>query len=287
MNADLQYFSKILELIKKERGVDFSQYREKLLQRRVMSRVRAAKRKTFEEYHAYLRIHHEELDNLMETLTINVTEFFRDPKVFEIIEKKVIPELFMVRSSKSEVKNDEKVRRTHSKSIRIWSCGSSTGEEAYSVLMLIAEHLGPKIKLYDIMIYGTDIDPHALAAANEAVYEPEQFKSLSPERSVLLKKYTYDMGNGRFWFHENMTSHMQFQYHDITADAPLEEMDLILCRNMLIYFDRDLQNKVFAKFHQSLKSGGILILGNVESLSSEFKDKFTEYDHAARIYRKR
>ncbi len=269
------YLLKILEKVKEERNLDFSQYREKVLARRVMTRVRITKRDNFEQYYAYLRIHSRELDYLMDALTINVTEFFRDSYVFDVIEEKVIPDLFA------------KKRRLNSNIVRIWSCACSSGEEPYSILMLITEYLKSKLADYKLSIYATDIDGQALAKAREGVYEETQFKRLSVARRALIEKYFYDVGNKRYWIREEWPAYMNFQYHDVIADIPLDHMDIILCRNLFIYLGRSLQEQIIKRFWGSLNSGGFYVMGGVESLWGEWKEKFIEYDRKARIYVKR
>lgn len=269
------YLEKILDKIKEERNLDFSQYRESILSRRVMVRVRMAKRDNFEQYLAYLEFHPEEMDYLMDAMTINVTEFFRDAFVFDAVKTKVVPEIF------------EKKKRLNSDTVRIWSCACSSGEEAYSVLMLIAEYLGSKLANYKLAIYGTDIDPGSLAKASEGVYEKNQFRNLSAERKSLINKYFYDVGNKRYWIREEWPAFMDFRYHDVIADIPLECMDLILCRNLFIYFNRELQEQILERFWGSLNKGGYLILGNVESMFGPVRDKFVEADRKAKIYVKK
>jgi len=273
--AEDLYLEKILNEIRQARNLDFTQYRKKLLARRVMVRVRKTRHENFKEYLTYLKAHPREIDFLMDVMTINVTEFFRDENVFGIIEKKVIPDLF---SGKEQ---------TNSKRVHIWSCGCASGEEAYSVLMLIAEYVKSGLADYKLKIYGTDIDARALAKAKEGVYEAVQFGKLSEARIETVNKYFYDTGNSRYWVREEWPAYMNFHYHDIVADVPLEPMDIILCRNMLIYFDRELQNQVMSGFYKSLNKGGFLILGNVESLSGDLRDEFIEYDRSARIYLKK
>lgn len=269
------YLMKILDKIKVERNLDFFQYRPSILERRVMTRVRMTKRDNFEEYFAHLKFHPEEMDYLMDAMTINVTEFFRDKAVFEIIEQKVIPDIF------------EKKKRTNSNRIRIWSCGCSSGEEAYSLLMSISEYLGTRLADFKLSIFGTDIDGEALAKANEGVYESAQFKNLSDKKKMLINKYFYDIGNRRYWIREEWPGYMNFQYHDVIADIPLERMDIISCRNLFIYFGRELQEQVLRRFWSSLNRNGFLILGNVESILGETREKYFEYDRKARIYMKK
>jgi chemotaxis protein methyltransferase CheR len=222
-----------------------------------------------------LRIHPDEMDYLMEEMTINVTEFFRDASVFSAIETRVIPAIF------------EKKQALDSKTVRIWSCACSSGEEAYSVLMMIAEYLGSKLADYMLTIYGTDIDGQSLSKAREGVYEESQFKNLSLERKELVSRYFYDVGNKRYWIREEWPSYMDFRYHDIIADIPLEHMDMILCRNVFIYFNRELQEQILERFWLSLNKGGFLVLGNVESMLGPVRDKFIEFDRGAKIFVKK
>ncbi|MBI5417720.1 protein-glutamate O-methyltransferase CheR [Candidatus Poribacteria bacterium] len=268
------YFKKILLKIKEERNLDFLQYRESILWRRIMTRARIAKRENLEQYLAYLEFHPDEMDNLMDAITINITEFFRNPNVFESIEKKIIPELILQKQ-----KNNSNV-------IRIWSCGCSSGEEAISILILLAEFLGTKLFNYKIIIQGTDIDNKALAQAKEGVYEEAQFKNWPINKRYQIEKYFYDIGNKRYWIREEWPAYLSFIYHDVIDDVPLEHMDMVVCRNLLIYFSRELQRQVIEHLFGSLNKGGFLVLGNVESIWGDLKNKFIEVDAKSRIYMK-
>lgn len=265
------YLKKILDKVHAERGLNFSQYRMKLLSRRVMARVRLTKRDDFEQYYAHLNRSPEEMDYLLDALTINVTEFFRDEFVFDVIEKKVIPELF------------NKKRDT----VRIWSCACSSGEEPYSILIAIAEFLGLKLPEYKLRIVATDIDEKTLMHAIQGVYDKTQFQKLPPHKLMLLDKYFYKMETGKYWIREEWAGYIEFKYHDMVADPPLERMDMVLCRNVLMYFNRELQSQVIGRLYNALNHGGFLILGNVESVPNDLKDKFYEYDRKARIYIKK
>ncbi len=270
-----RYFSKILEKVKAERNLDFSQYRPSLLERRVMVRVRAVKRESFEQYLAYLKFHPAEMDNLMDALTINVTEFFRDIKVFNAIEKNVIPKII-------EKKEQDGVR-----TIRVWCCGCATGEEPYSVLMLFAEQLGTKLANYKLNIFATDIDERSLLHAQQGVYEVNSVLKLPPGRQALIEKYFYKVGERSYWIREELAGYVTFQYHDVIADVPLDRVDLILCRNLFIYFSRELQDQVIRRFSTALNKGGFYVMGNVESLLGAGREDFYEFDRDARIYVKK
>ncbi len=168
-------FEKILELVRSSFGLDFSGYRDAILKRRVLTRVRIKKLDGLEAYFLYLQDHPEELEKLIDALTINVTEFFRDPRVFEFIETDVLP---LILNKRASGRGDK---------IKIWSCGSSSGEEAYSLVISILELLGPNSEGLKIEIIGTDIDRRSLDRAVEAVYERPQLKNLSGSKEGLIR----------------------------------------------------------------------------------------------------
>lgn len=270
------YLDRILEEIKDKRNFDFLQYRKKLLLRRVMVRVRSTRYPDLESYFAYLKDNHEEMDLLMDALTINVTEFFRDPLVFDALEKGLIPELFA---------NKE---RSKIATVRVWSCGCSSGEEAHSLLISMAEFLGKDIKRYRLKIFGTDIDKASLTKAKKGVFSADKFEKLAEDKKRAVNRYFNVSGNGRnYSIRDEWRGYIDFRHHNIVSDPPIDKVDLILCRNMLIYFDRDLQAKVLEKLGTALVEGGFLVLGNVESLWGKARGQFVEYDRQARIYLKR
>lgn len=268
--------TKILNALKQKRNVDFSLYRESVLMRRVMTRVRSTKHKNFEDYHDYLKQNPEEMTLLMEAMTINVTEFFRDPYVFSAFEYNVIPDLFS-RKEKAGLSR-----------VRIWSCASSSGEEAYSILMLIAKYLGEELDHFNISIVGTDIDQGSLERASLGVYPELEFSKLLSDEMKLIDIFFQHSERDKCYVIKNeWKDFVSFKYHDITSDPTFGKMDVIFCRNLLIYLDRELQVKIIGKLYNALNNGGFLILGNVESLWGEFRDKFSEFDRKARIYIKK
>ncbi len=265
---------RILDLVKQQRGLDFSGYRPNLLTRRVMVRVRTLKKEDLNQYCAYLKSHPEEYDYLLDALTINVTEFFRDGHVFDELERKVLPELI------------KRKKESGSKRVSIWSCPCSSGEEPYSVLMLLAEFLGSRLADYRVKVIATDIDQQSLISASQGVFEASQFKNVSPERMRVIENYFYKIGH-KYWIREDWPPYIDFKYHDVIADIPFEHVDLILCRNLLMYFDRSLQEQVIMRFWNALNPAGFLVLGLVESLTSGVKDLFIEFSSQKRIYQKR
>lgn len=270
----LNNFTTLLKEVFKERGVDFSRYRERLLERRIETRIRATKRDSYEDYMNFLRGNRHEMDALLDALTINTTHFFRDHRVFDAVAKKIIPAFF---GSKLIEKN---------RITRIWSCGCSGGEELTTILILILEHLekaGIAAGPHHIQLFGTDIDKWSLDKARDGVYDGFEFRETPPD---LREKYFIDMGNGRFWRKKELNGFFKFKRHDIVGEEPVKHVDLLLCRNVFIYFRRELQELCLEKFHRSLNTGGFLVLGLTEGLWGASVGKFRAFDDVYRIYRK-
>lgn len=266
------FLEQVLNEVFKERNLDFSQYNARLLQRRLERRVQTTRAGSQEAYLGLLQGNREEMDALLDALTVNTTQFFRDPEVFEALQRKVIPEIFT-----PEVLEERKI-------VRIWSCGSSAGEEAASVLILIAEYVQEYLEELRIHIYGTDIDRWSIEKAKEGIYEAYEFKTMPRH---LRTKYFWDMGNKRFWRRDELNPYLTFWQQDVINDEPLRQVDLILCRNLFIYFKPELQSRCLEKFAEALKKGGFLVLGLTESLRGGLTKTFEEFDRDHRIYRKR
>lgn len=261
----------LLNEVFKERRIDFSQYRESLIERRIASRLRATKRSSYEEYIRFLSGNREEMDALLDALTINVTHFFRDTRVFEAIRTKVIPELF----PKGAVENK--------RIARIWSCGSSGGQEATTMLILIAEYLKMDPDKPLVYVYGTDIDRWSIEKAKDGVYEEYEFKEMP---DTLRDKYFLSMGNKRYWRKKELNKFLFFKERDCIRDEPIRGVDMVLCRNLFIYFKRELQELCLEKFSKVLNKNGFLVLGLTESLWGAMGKSFVEFDRENRIYRK-
>ena len=253
-----------------ERGLDLSQHRDKCLKRRIAVRLRATRASTYLEYLNILKRDPSEYERLLDALTINVTGFFRDKTAYRIIEETVIPELILAKKSRGK------------RVIRIWSAGCASGEEPYSVAILFHKVLGERIGDYLISIHGTDIDEKVLEKAKRAEYETGVLSGV--ERNILIKYFNC---NQRYYLRDEIKGMVKFKRHDLIADRPLGHLDMILCRNVLIYFTRDLQTKLFEKFYEGLNRGGYLILGKVEGLGEEWKPLFQPVSIRERIYRKR
>ncbi len=212
----------------------------------------------------------EEYDRLIECLTIKVSEFFRDPKVFDLLGDIVIPEIVSHKQTGG------------AKKIGAWSCGAAFGQEAYSMAMLFCEALGSKLDGFDIRILATDIDKSALEEAPWGSYDGSDLRKIGPH---LLFKY-FTRFQDRYVVSDRARVLVTFSYHDIVSGNTKSDMDLVLCRNLLIYFKRGLQEKALHNIHTALNSGGFLILGMTETITPQMLDYFEAVDSRVRIYQK-
>jgi len=269
MFSNNQGFLALQKKIFKERGLDLSQYKEKYLKRRIDVRLLATRAQTYLEYMTVLKRDPSEYVRLFDALTINVTQFFRDAGTFKVIKDDVLRKIISAKQKQNK------------KIIRVWSAGCATGEEPYSIGILFNEILGNKIEYFFISIYATDIDANSLEKARAAEYENNSTSEV--EEKILRRYFRYD---GKYKLKEEIKHMVKFKLHDLISDEPLTHMDIILCRNILIYFSRELQQKLFKKFYEGLNKGGYLILGNTESLIGEPARVFQLVNMRERIYQK-
>jgi chemotaxis protein methyltransferase CheR len=278
----------ILQHLKQERGFDFGGYRPSMIERRVGQRMSAVGCRGFDAYSDYLHNHPDETDKLADALTIHVSRFFRNPLMFEYLARKILPRMLQEKAERGE------------HSFRVWSAGCSFGEEAYSVAILLHELCSKETFRHDGYIFGTDIDSGALNRARMACYPYESVKDV---RYGLLKRYFIPVGSRpNEWVG---SSHESFQVVDSIRDAvsfslydmlhpntfaPPESVfgsfDLVLCRNLLIYFNSDYQNRILEKLHRSVSLHGHLILGESEAPTSAYQQAFRQVDGCCRIYQK-
>jgi len=260
----------LLDKIQRNKGADFSLYRTGTLKRRIDSRLKTAGCKDYSDYISYLNKNPEEYDNLISAITINVTEFFRNPETFDVLEKKVIPEIVRVKRGQGK------------KIIRAWSAGTSNGEEAYSLAILFLEALKEEISDFDIIVYGTDIDPDCIKKASAGIYTAASIKEVHKER---LKDY-FNKREENYEVDDSIKRLTRFIAHNLVSDEFLKHLDLILCRNVVIYFTKPLQEMVYSNFARALNKNGCLVLGKVESLWGFAQKYFAAFDNRERIYRK-
>jgi chemotaxis methyl-accepting protein methylase len=244
------------------RGLSVSSYREPCLRRRLAVRMRARGVHTFGDYASLLDRVPEELDLLLDALTINVTRFFRNPETYAVLKQRVVPEL-AARGGR----------------VQVWSAGSATGEEAYSLAMLFADAAGSS----HVRIDASDLDPGALAAAERAEYPAAAVEGVP--KGVLERGF--EPGGPPFRVASGVRRLVRTVRHDLTRDAPpAPPYHLIVCRNVVIYFDRPTQERLFERFHEALVPGGWLLLGKVETLFGAARALFRTEDARERLFRR-
>jgi two-component system, chemotaxis family, CheB/CheR fusion protein len=260
-------FEALLRYMRDSRGFDFTGYKRTSLMRRGRHRMDQAGHQTFEEYLDVLQASSDEFDALFNTILINVTTFFRDSESWQYLQTDVIPEVLASRPP-----NDP---------IRVWSAGCASGQEAYSLAMLLAEAVRPDEYRQRVKIYATDVDEEALTQARAATYDAKAVESVPPE---LLERY-FDRVNSHYVFHKDLRRAVIFGRNDLVKDAPISRVDLFACRNTLMYMNGDTQRNVLNRLHFALAPRGMLFLGHAEMLLSH-TDRFTPVNLDARIFRK-
>jgi chemotaxis methyl-accepting protein methylase len=263
-------FKLLLDKIKGDRGLDFRHYHQDLLKRRVALRMRAKRINSYSEYLRELINNPQEYDTLFEVLCINVSEFFRDPEVWVRV-KSLFQDIVRQKTRLSE------------KSIKIWSAGCANGEEPYTISIILKELLKSDILNFEIEILATDVDKKSLSLAEDGSYQKESLKNVSKEH---LARY-FESREGSHIIKDDVKSMVAFSYLDLTSQDLIKETDLVVCRNVFIYFDRSLQEQLLMKFYNSLKTGGFLVMGKAETLIQEAREIYEEVDFDARIFRKK
>jgi two-component system, chemotaxis family, CheB/CheR fusion protein len=257
----------IFALLRSTTGVDFSYYKPKTINRRIQRRMLFCKSEQLVDYATYLQTHPAEIQSLYEEILIHVTSFFRDPAVFELLKTNVFPAI------------------THDKSaelpIRIWVAGCSTGEEVYSIAICLLEFLADRDTPPPIQIFATDISALSIDKARAGIYTENQMVAVSPARRL---RFFYPIDGG-YHINKAVRDLCVFARQDLSSDPPFSNVDLISCRNVLIYLSESLQQRIMPIFHYSLNSTGILLLGMSESIGKQL-DLFTVIDKKHRIYTK-
>lgn len=256
----------VIKLVYNETQIDFSGYKRATLERQLMRRVLALRFSEVSEYLEYLKQNNGEVELLQRSFLISVTGFFRDENAFESLRRNL-----------SIFKDRDSLER----GLRIWVPACATGEEVYSIAIMLAEYFGSDLRKSQIRIYATDIDEIALDVARKGIY-PESVVEVLPKNII----YNYfEPTVGGFRIHKWIRDMCMFARHDVIKDPPFLRIDLVSCRNLMIYLNNDLQQDLLSSFHYSLASGGLLFLGRSESLSGQAHDLFTVVDKEARIYR--
>jgi two-component system, chemotaxis family, CheB/CheR fusion protein len=263
------WLNKIFVLLRAQTGHDFSHYKPNTINRRIERRMAVHQIEGVSSYLKFLQQTPNEVEALFRDLLIGVTRFFRDPDAFRALEEQVIPKLFGGKPAGSV--------------IRVWSVGCSTGEEAYSIAILLQERIEKLKQNYTVQFFATDIDSRAISTARAGLYPASIAADITPER--LARFFSAEPGNSGYRVHKGLRDMMVFSEHDIIKDPPFSKLDLISCRNVLIYLDADLQKRLIPLFHYTLKTGGALFLGTSEGIG-EFTRQFTVLDRQAKLYQR-
>jgi len=256
----------LMEKVYRERGFDFRGYKESTLTRRLGRRLRARGVQTYIDYARVLDSDQTEYDRLFMDLTINVTSFFRDVVAFKALEEVVLPALI----TKGET------------NIRIWSAGCATGEEPYSIAILLMECLDWESGLREVSILATDIDTKALQRAREGLFTPKEVEGIRP---ALLKRHFCAEGGG-FRVKPALKHLVIFEEHNLVSDPPYSGLDLVVCRNVLIYLNPMPQAQMIKGFYSALEQGGFLLLGKSEIPVGETGRLFRCIHKKAKLYQK-
>jgi two-component system CheB/CheR fusion protein len=260
-------FEALLEHVKASRGFDFTGYKRSSLIRRVDRRMAQVGIGSYVDYLDHLELHGDEFTALFNTILINVTGFFRDAEAWEHLRRDVLPALL--------------ARKPPTQAIRVWSAGCASGEEAYTLAIVLAELLGFAEFRDRVKIYATDVDEEALAYARQASYTEREVRGVPPE---LLERY-FDLSGGRFVFHKDLRRSVIFGRNDLVQDAPISRIDLLVCRNTLMYFNAETQARILSRFHFALAPAAVLFLGKAEMLLSHGA-LFAPVDLKRRLFRK-
>ena len=257
----------LLDHLHRTRGLDLSGYKRVGLLRRLTKRMRAVGVDGFGDYVRYLEAHPTEFTGLLDTLLINVTAFFRDDLPWDFLRTEIIPQVL--------------AQKSPTEAIRVWCAGCASGEEAYTLAIVLAEALGVEAFQERVKLYGTDLDNDALAKARLGLYSERDLAEMPPD---LVDKY-FDRRDGQFAFRKDLRRCVIFGRNDLMQDAPISRVDLLSCRNTLMYFDGPTQAKVLARFHFALNEGGFLFLGRAETMLTH-GNMFTPVDLKRRIFTK-
>ena len=262
---DLQ---KILALIRNATGHDFSHYKQNTIRRRIERRLAVHQINKLSDYVLYLHKNPIETKTLFKDLVIGVTSFFRDPEAYKVMEEKALPDLLG--------------RKAPEAPIRVWVTGCSTGEEAYSLAMIMTELMNKHHSHFNVQIFATDIDESAVEAARSGIYPESIGVDISPER---LKAF-FTKDGGVFKINKNIRDMVVFSNHNMVKDPPFSRLDLVSCRNLMIYMDKVLQNKILPLFHYTLNPDGLLFLGTSESIG-EHTDLFGPVNSKWKIFKRK
>jgi two-component system, chemotaxis family, CheB/CheR fusion protein len=258
-------FEHLLEYVRDARGFDYTGYRRPTLMRRFEKRMQAVGVSGWGAYRSYLETHPDEFSELFNAILINVTGFFRDKETWEVMAEDVIPKLLGAREAPGP--------------IRVWSAGCASGEEPYTIAILLAEALGEHAYKNRVKIYATDIDDEALAQARDATFTAKQLAEINED----LRERYFQPSNGAYAFRSDLRRSVIFGRNDLHKDPPISRVDLLVSRNTLMYFSPEIQERILANFYIALNRGGYLVVGKAEALQKG-RRLFVPYNLKRRIF---
>jgi two-component system CheB/CheR fusion protein len=262
---------KIFSLLRAQTGHDFGEYKPSTIHRQIGRRMAVHQIEKMDGYIEYLQQTPAEVEALFLNFLIGVTSFFRDPEAFRALEEQIVPKLFANKSATDGA-------------IRVWSTGCSTGEEAYSIAILLQERMETLKQNHTIQVFATDIDSRTIATARAGYYPASIAADISPQR--LTRFFTAEPDGGAYRIQKSIRDMLIFSKQDVIKDPPFSKLDLICCRNLLIYFGAELQKKLIPLFHYALNPGGTLFLGTAEGVG-DFGNLFTRVDRKAKLYQRK
>lgn len=255
----------LVNYLKRTRGIDYSAYKHTTLERRIRKRMQMINIEQYDDYIDYLEVHPDEFRTLFNQVLINMTDFFRDEPAWRAISNDILPRILAGKRAGEQV--------------RVWCAGCASGQEAYTVAMLLSEAMGEPAFRQQVKIYATDIDEEALNEARLAVYSPEQVKAVP----VALREKYFEESNGTFAFKKEMRRAVIFGRHDLLTDAPISRIHLLICRNTLMYFNSEAQTRILSRFGFALARNGYLFLGKAEVMAVR-SNAFMPVDLKSRIF---
>ncbi len=259
-------FASLQKSIERLVRIKCSNYKEDYIKRRILSRMRLTNTADFEAYHKYLLANPQEIELLRNALTINVTKFFRDPEVFEVLRREVLPDLAGRRGS-----------------IRIWCAGCATGEEPYSIAILAHELMAIRRNV-NVTIYATDIDTVVLEKARAGIYDQKTLENVDEHQ---IRRHFISRDDGMFEVRPHIKDLVKFRQHDLMSGVPVARyLDAVTCRNVTIYFTEQQKNELVRLIYSALAVDGYYIMGKTEYLGREVEHLFAPYNVMQKILRK-
>jgi chemotaxis protein methyltransferase CheR len=255
----------LIQDVQKRLNIQLSNYKQDYIKRRLLSRMNSTRSKDFVEYHQFLRTHPEEEDKLRNALTINVTKFYRDPDVFNLVRDEIFPTIL-------------KNKRT----MKIWSAGCSSGEEPYTYAIILHE-LGKTSPAYNGSIIATDIDEEILKRARIGAYEKNTLENLT---EIQISKHFDKKEDGKYYIKNHIKQIVKFQNHDLMTEPPSQMLDMVSCRNVTIYFNEMQKKDLVKKVHKSLGKDGFYIMGMSEYMAKDVEHLFKPFRPMLKVFQK-